>query len=263
MPIQDTVAAATPIQGEPALVIGGKQSVLCVADLHIGYEIELRESGFNVPDQTDAMLKAITEIDAGDRLVIMGDLKHSIPAARSSEHSRISRFLRSLADRFSSITLIAGNHDGLIESILPESIQFVGPEGIRVSSFGLVHGHSWPSKDILRSETLVWGHLHPCIRMCDRLGASTSMKCWVRGPVHPEVITKKYGAVGLKESIIMPSFNHMLVGTPVNEGKENRLSPFTRSGLVVLEEQRAYTLDGVGLGTISRLAQRRGKRKAK
>jgi putative SbcD/Mre11-related phosphoesterase len=257
------VVSAIPVQGKPALLIKGRKPVLCVADLHIGYEIELRESGFNVPDQTQAMLSALIEMEEGDSLVILGDLKHSIPTTRAGETLRISRLLRALAERFSEVTMIAGNHDGAIEKSLPDSVRFVSHGGTRISSIGMVHGHSWPSEEVMKAKTLVWGHLHPCVRMYDRLGAAISMKCWLRGPTHPETISKRYGAIRTVESIVMPSFNHLLTGTPVNEGRDHNLSPLTRSGFVAIEEQRGCTLDGVDLGVVSGLSQKRPKGRAR
>jgi len=253
------VVSAIPVQGKPALLIKGRKPVLCVADLHIGYEIELRESGFNVPDQTNAMLSALIGMEEGDSLVILGDLKHSIPATRAGESLRVARLLRALSERFSEVTMIAGNHDGGIEKSLPDSVRFVSPVGTRISSIGMAHGHSWPSENVMKAKTLVWGHLHPCVRMFDRLGAAVSMKCWLRGPIHPDAVKGRYGAIRTVESIVMPSFNHLLTGTPVNEKRNQRLSPLTRSGFVVMEEQRGYTLDGVDLGEVSGLFQKRSK----
>ena len=257
------MVSAIPVLGKPALLIKGRKPVLCVADLHIGYEIELRESGFNVPDQTHTMLSALIEMEEGDSLVILGDLKHSIPTTRVGESFRVTRLLRALAERFSEVTMIAGNHDGAIEKSLPNSVRFVSHGGICISSIGMVHGHSWPSENVMKAKTLVWGHLHPCVRMYDRLGAAVSMKCWLRGPTHPEAISRRYGAIRTVESIVMPSFNHLLTGTPVNERRDHKLSPLTRSGFVAIEEQRGYTLDGVDLGVISGLPQKRPKVRAR
>lgn len=255
------MASVTPIQGIPAMLLRGRRSFLCVADLHLGYELELGQSGFNLPDQTGAMLKALTSIEVGDHLLLLGDIKHSIPAARTIESYRVAGFLESLSERFSSVTIIAGNHDGFLERSVPEGVSFLGSEGIRISDIGFVHGHSWPSEEVMKSKVLVWGHLHPCIKTLDRMGAAIIMKCWLRGQVHPEALTKRFPRTKVAESIVVPSFNHMLMGVPVNEENESKLSPLTRSGFVILNEQRAYTLDGVDLGQISRIAlkNRRGK----
>ena len=157
------VASVTPIQGIPALLVRSKQSYLCVADLHLGFEIGLMDAGFNLPDQTDSIARSLSLIDVGDNLLLLGDIKHSIPAARSFESYRITSFLESLSERFSSITVVAGNHDGMIERSLPEAVSFVDSKGIRISDVGFVHGHSWPSEEVMGSKTIVWGHLHPCI----------------------------------------------------------------------------------------------------
>jgi len=236
-----------------------KKSYLCVADLHLGYEMGLRDSGFNIPDQTDTILEAITSIDEGDNLLLLGDIKHSIPPEGGMESYRVSRFLRLLGERFSSVTIVAGNHDGMIERSLPDSVSIIGSSGARISDVGFAHGHSWPSEEVMRARTLVWGHLHPCIRIVDRMGAATSIKCWLKGGVHHEAVSKRFKKLGVEESVVMPSFNHLLVGSPVNEGKDSDLSPLTRSGFILLAEQRAFTLDGIDLGLVSMLSKKPGK----
>jgi len=238
------------------MLVRAKRSHLCIADLHLGYELGLVDAGFNLPDQTDAIAKSINSIEVGDNLLLLGDIKHSIPAARKYESYRIAGFIESLSERFSSITIVAGNHDGMLERSLPGEVSFADSKGITISDIGFVHGHGWPSDEVMVSKTLVWGHLHPCIKTLDRMGATVTMKCWLRGRVHPEAIKERYPKLKVEESVVVPSFNHLLVGGPVNEAKESRLSPLTRSSFVVLGEQRAYTLDGVDLGRVSRIAPR-------
>lgn len=255
------MATVTPIQGMPALLLRGRKSFLCVADLHLGYELALGEAGFNLPDQTDAILRTLTSIEVGDNLLLLGDIKHSISAARKYESYRITGFLTSLSERFSSVTIVAGNHDGMLDRSVPEGISLLSSQGLKISDIGFAHGHSWPSDEVMRSEVLVWGHLHPCIRSLDRMGAAVTTKCWLKGRVHPEAIKKRYSRIDVRESIIMPSFNHLLIGAPVNEQNEGNLSPLTRSGFIVLEEQRSYTLDGVDIGQVSRIMQSGKRRK--
>jgi hypothetical protein len=214
------------------------------------------DAGFNLPDQTDSIARSLSLIDVGDNLLLLGDIKHSIPAARSFESYRITSFLESLSERFSSITVVAGNHDGMIERSLPEEVSFVDSKGLKISDLGFVHGHSWPSEEVMGCKTLVWGHLHPCIKVLDRMGSAVTMKCWLRGAVHPEAIAKRYPTVKVEESVVMPSFNHLLVGGPVNEKNESALSPLTRSGFISLGEQRAYTIDGLDIGQVSRITGR-------
>jgi len=257
------VTPVIPIQGQPAATLAGKKSILCVADLHLGYELELRDSGFNVPQQTDVILENLKRIDEGDHLLILGDLKHTIPYARREEKLDILKFFSELKERFPQITVVAGNHDGSLRRFLPADVEFVGSKGKRVGAVGFAHGHSWPSENVMRAEILLWAHLHPSIRMYDRLNSAITMKCWLRGTVHADSLEKRYPSIGVKKSIVMPAFNHQLVGSPVNEGAQGDLSPFTRSGFVKLEEQHAFLIDGVDMGTLSDLTARGTKKRAK
>ena len=51
-----------PIPNEPALLLGSKKKTLILADLHIGIEVELRESGINIPSQTEKMALHLIEL---------------------------------------------------------------------------------------------------------------------------------------------------------------------------------------------------------
>jgi len=250
----------TPIPGQPAILISSRKSTLCVADLHIGYELELREGGFNIPPQIDNILQDITGIDEGDHLLILGDLKHTVTGARRRERFELAHFFRSLRERFSSISVVMGNHDGGLDRDLPDGIVAIRPTGVRIGTIGLAHGHCWPSEDVVKAKTLLWGHLHPSLRMTDRLGGSVNIKCWLRGGTSPEKLGRRYKCIDVRESIVIPAFNRLLVGSPVNENAKPDLSPLTRSGYIDISEQEAYTLEGVRLGTVQSLV-RGGKRR--
>lgn len=247
------VTQITPVRETPSLHIRGRKSILCVSDLHLGYELELRESGFNVPPQIDNILGNLLNIEEGDHLMILGDLKHTIPYTSRREVYDLNHFFNSLEERFSSIGIITGNHDGSLRRSLPRNVELHDSSGVRTGTVGLIHGHRWPSEDVINAEELVWSHLHPSIRITDRMGGSHSIKCWLRGVTHPEKIGNRYAAAKVKRSIVMPSFNPLLVGTPINEKGRKELSPLTRSGFVILDEQHAHTLDGIDLGEISSL----------
>lgn len=232
-----------------------------MADLHIGYELELMEGGFNIPPQIDNILHNITGIEEGDHLLILGDLKHSITSAKRRERFELAHFFRLLRERFSSISVLIGNHDGGLDRNLPDGIIVIGSTGVRIGTVGLAHGHCWPSEDVMKADTLLWGHLHPSLRMFDRLGGSVNIKCWLRGGTRPDKLSRRYRSPNVSESIVMPAFNHLLIGAPVNEGAKPDLSPFTRSGYIPISEQEAYTLEGVRLGKVLSLRKSVKKRK--
>lgn len=247
------VSRVRPVQGVPALLLSLKEKTVCIADLHLGYELELKDSGYNIPDQTARIAESIVRIEEGDRLIILGDVKHTIPYATRFESIRLSRFFESLWERYSAITVITGNHDGALRKSLPKEVDIVPARGLSVASIGLSHGHSWPSEEVMRSRTLVIGHIHPSIRLRDRLGSKNSIKCWLRGTIHKRPLRKRYSDIGVSEIVIMPAYNPLLTGTAVNEDTGYELSPLLRSRAISIEEQKAYTLDGVCLGRVSDL----------
>jgi len=247
------MAEIRPIQGLPALILDSKEKTVCIADIHLGYELELRESGFNIPDQTAKIAESIVRIAEGDRLLILGDVKHTIPYATKFESARLSRFFKTLLERYASITVVTGNHDGALRESLPRDVEILPPKGLVVSSIGFSHGHSWPSEDVMRSNTLVIGHIHPALRLKDRLGARNSIKCWLRGKVHKKPLKARYSDVRISETVVMPAYNPLLIGTAVNEEEDYGVSPLLRSKAIVPREQRAYTLDGIYLGRVSDL----------
>src|SRR5674476_838301 len=73
----------------PALVIEDELRLLIVADLHFGIEADLAAHGLHFKsrsaDRLDHLLKTIDKADP-DQLIILGDLKHSIPSPVSYTH---------------------------------------------------------------------------------------------------------------------------------------------------------------------------------
>ena len=73
----------------PALVIEDELRLLIVADLHFGIEADLAAHGLHFKsrsaDRLDHLLKTIDKADP-DQLIILGDLKHSIPSLTRQEY---------------------------------------------------------------------------------------------------------------------------------------------------------------------------------
>ena len=234
----------------PALILKGEETWVCVADLHIGIEARLRLGGFNIPSQTPKMLSKLEELATlGKKLLIMGDLKHRIPSVGYRENKEIRPFLERLMTRYDSITLISGNHDGGISSILPKKIRALSGKGTRIEQTGFCHGHIWPSESVMEAERLVMGHTHPSVLLTDTLGARTNEKCWVRGTLNKRVVLEKYHSCP-RELVIVPAFNPLLTGTPVNRRTGSMIGPLFRNGLVDERSLTTYLLDGTNLGRI-------------
>ena len=239
-----------PVHGVPALAVG---NCLVIADLHIGVESHLRSKGYHLVSRTGEMLKAIVDSadDCIDRLAVLGDVKDSVPGTSKQEYSEIPDFFEKLFERFDVIDVVKGNHDVGIEGFLPGRVKVHPATGMRLGDVGMVHGHRWPSKDVMACRTLVMAHNHPAVMFVDGVGKITTEPCWIRG---------RFSAVSddvypsLPESfIVIPAFNRMLGGSPMNSAGTEPIGPILGSGLVDFDGSRFYLLDGVDLGRRSDL----------
>ena len=245
-----------PVPDVPALVLRGKKTYVCVADLHLGIETQLRASGFNIPSQAPKMLASLEALASrGDRLMIMGDVKHRIPSAGAHGQKEIRPFMESLLRSFESVTVLAGNHDGGLSEVLPEGCRAIQCHGSRVEDVGLFHGHMWPSKEAMGSEKLVMAHIHPSVVMVDSIGTRTNEKCWLRARLVRERALERYDACP-KELVVVPAFNPLLTGTPVNSAGGVQLGPLFKNGFVDEDSFDVYLLNGTKLGRPKRLPAR-------
>lgn len=237
-----------PIADTPALLMKGRESWVAAADLHIGIEVQLRHAGFNIPSQTPKMLDALQALAShGDRLLILGDLKHRIPSLSYKENKEIGPFLDKLGESFKRIVIVAGNHDGGLSAILPPGVEAVPGRGTRIDDVGAFHGHVWPSDSVMGARSVVMGHTHPSVMLTDSLGTRSNEKCWVRAGFIERTVLDRFKTCP-KEVIVVPAFNPLLTGTPVNSSRGGMIGPLFRNGLVNIDTMRIYLLDGTNLG---------------
>ncbi len=245
-----------PVPDVPALVMKGKSSWLCVADLHLGIEVQLRRAGFNIPSQAPKMLASLESLAAlADKLLILGDLKHRIQSVSRREDKEIPPILDRLTGLYDEIVIVAGNHDGGLESILPPKVKALSGAGFRIEDTGVFHGHIWPSKEVMEAEMLVMGHIHPAVALTDSLGTRTNEKCWLRGGLRAKAVLGRYPQCP-RELVIVPAFNPLLIGTPANSSDGSKLGPLFRNGFVDSRDLKAYLLDGTNLGIPPRVKDR-------
>ena len=244
---------AIPLFGERALHLPSARAVV-VGDLHVGLESGLREMGVNIPSQTqrmqDRLLKVLEDTGA-ERLVVIGDLKHKVPYSTRQEQAELPWFFRGFPAK---VELVRGNHDVDLEGLLDVDVHEAG--GIRVGDVGLLHGHEWPTEDVMAARTLVTCHNHPAVMLVDELGHRHKEACWVRtrflGKAHYENVPEHL--------IVMPAFNELTGGTAFNAPEGKRLlGPLFGNGMVDLDGARIYTVDGVDLGTLAALRKYGGK----
>lgn len=249
-----------PVVNEPALTVG---SALVLADLHIGIEYDLSLSGINIPSQVerriDRVLQYLESVNA-QRIVLLGDVKHSISKTSPLERDDIPHFLRAVAE-YVPVDILPGNHDAGLEYLIPRDTRFgieIHPsKGYSINGVGLVHGHTWPSIELLSCSYVVMGHNHPIIRLADPLGYVSSKPVWIRACFVEAVFRKRYPELGRYQNpriIIMPAFNELVGGIAFNEATyETLLGPLFTNRAILLEKAQAYLLDGTYLGTVEQL----------
>jgi putative SbcD/Mre11-related phosphoesterase len=239
-----------PVHGMPAL---RADEYLVIGDLHIGIESHLRKKGFHLTSRTDDLFDAVIKAadDSASRLIVLGDVKDSVPGSTKQEYREIPVFFERLLERFDTVDVVRGNHDTNIEEFLPGRVRLRPASGLKIEDIGFVHGHTWPSENVMTSETLVMAHNHSAIMFRDGVGRQVNEPCWVRGNFR-DAVSERY-AVLPKNFIIMPAFNRMLGGSPVNIRGETLLGPIMGGDLLDLENCTVHLLDGVNLGKLSGL----------
>ncbi len=273
------------IGSEPALLLRhGKERVVVVGDIHIGWEVTLSQQGIHIPSQTGKMLQrlmGIIESERPSRLIMLGDVKHSVTGAELEEWRDVPEFFEQLLKLVPAVQIILGNHDGNLEPLTPSKVEMIPASGLALwNRFGLLHGHAWPSPQILGCTTLILGHLHPAVTLRDALGYRLTKPAWVTTSCDPKKLLRgSLKAAGIQAKndpekilserfhvklaatrcVFVPPFNDFLGGRPVNSKRieethaGERLGPVLRSGAVDMEDAEVNLLDGTYLGRVRQL----------
>jgi len=239
-----------PIPDEPVLQA---DDALVVADLHIGLEEELREKGIQIPSRAEPMGQKLMDLAGrrgAQRLIILGDVKHLVPKMASRERRDVYVFFRDLSSAFREIYIAQGNHDGMLKHIVPRSVRFKPAYGFRLDGTGFCHGHAWPYKKVMESKVLVMGHNHPAAAFRDPMGHRQIVPCWMRVPFLRK--HKRYPRLP-KEAIVVPAFNELCGGMPVNDIRARFLGPLFDEDIVRVDEAALHLLDGTYLGRLKDL----------
>lgn len=178
------VATQAQIQLPDGVVLDARRAVwfsdervLAVADLHLGYAWAHRLSGQLMPipptNDTLARLVDLKRVYAPREIVVLGDIVHRAMALPVLEEE-----LREVVDalaRDSKLTLLAGNHDRELQSVLKQwSLPIDLVESREIAGNMLVHGDKAVDEK-QRARRIFMGHEHPAISIGD--GVTTSQKC--------------------------------------------------------------------------------------
>jgi metallophosphoesterase superfamily enzyme len=112
----------------------------------------------------------------------------------------------------------------------------------------MIHGHAWPSQEVMNSEILVMGHGHPALSFRDRLDKLHSEPCWLRVPL---LESDRYDKIP-DQLIVMPAFGE-LAGRTVNREPLSGTGPLFRNNLADIAKARVETLEGLDFGELENL----------
>jgi hypothetical protein len=267
------------VKNEPVLVVKGKGiKALIVTDLHIGFEKALAEKGIRLPSQTPSLLERLERILKREKvkeLYLLGDIKHSTSKILLHEWMDIPWFFERLLS-LAKVSVLLGNHDGGIEALLPRGVKLLPTSGFIIAKdILLTHGHSWLEPNAFSCKTVIMGHHHFTFDIREVSGLSFSQQAWLVAKLSKEKVAKNYlrylgrivkerviskfegefkVKVRLSKAIVMPAFNPMLKGRPINrQVSDDRFQSPLLKGAVIESESDVFLLDGTYLGRLSDL----------
>ena len=231
---------------------------LIVGDTHFGMEYKLKRKGIFDDQFSIRLLQKLEELVRQykvKRIIFLGDVKEDITYL-DDKTKKVLTQLGELCD----ITIVKGNHDGGIEEFLGAEVH--GADGFLFENLGLLHGHSWPKKELMHADYLIMGHQHPMIGFTDKLGKKHSELVWLVADPDVDKIKEKYSEFNEKiKLVLMPAFNP-LVGYPINFSKKEQLGPLLNNKLFKLNHALVFRLDGTCLGELNKV-DAHGEKKAR
>ncbi|MEM0225675.1 MAG: metallophosphoesterase [Thermofilaceae archaeon] len=208
--------------------------MLVVADLHLGYEQALEESGVFIPPVqfkfiASFILEALRETGSR-RLLMLGDVKHEFGSALKQEWGETIELLSRLKEKGVEVSVVRGNHDNFLIPMLKRlEVPLYDPH-LRLGRYLFMHGHKEPPLDAWGGvEYVVIGHEHPAVLLRDELGVSMKLKSFLVGA---------FGGTGL---IVLPALSPLMPGTEVNAPRVRYLSPILERADV--KSMRVYAAD--------------------
>jgi putative SbcD/Mre11-related phosphoesterase len=201
----------------PALYIRSL-SALVVSDLHLGLEEDIESKGVSLPmgvyPEIKEMILDSIRLSGAGILIILGDLKHEFGGRLYSEYVEVKDLVGSVMSAGLDVVLVRGNHDNFIVPVLKRLGAKIY-DSLRVEGYCFAHGHE--DLEVSGCRAVVIGHEHPTVALRDDTGVKLKFKAFIVG--------KHNGA----EVYVLPSFNPLVHGTPINEVNVNELlSPILR-----------------------------------
>jgi uncharacterized protein len=195
--------------GKCLLIEGKGGRILCIGDLHLGYEEHMNRTGVFVSrkmfEETILYLERVFEkVGKIDKVILLGDVKHDFGKIMKQERDDFEDLISFLRRKCKEVLIVKGNHDKLIESIAREKSVEI-KDFFVLEEFCFLHG----DKDFLEiydKEVKYWilGHGHPAVKISDGVKME-KYKCFLVGKFEK------------KEIVVVPSFIEVSEGSDPRE----------------------------------------------
>ena len=235
----------------PALLVEEDQRNLVVADLHFGIEADLAAHGMHFRSRSAGRLKRllrILEAAHPDNLILLGDIKHSIPTLTRQEYYEMPGIIATLREKV-PIIVFPGNHDIGIEHYLkPGELQ--PKEGAIVDGVGYLHGHTYPAEELIGG-LIVAGHHHPLLVLRDEVGCALQSPAYVRTDVDPKDLLERTDVPACPTRVLfVPAFNE-IAGYDIRQIARDPFAPLSKA--MKPETAEIILADGTYIGPLSML----------
>ncbi len=221
-----------------------------LADLHIGFEQVLEESGVHVPVSQFPRMKGQI-LDAVERfrpekVILAGDVKHEFSRAIAEEWVEVLGLIRELKSAVEEVRVVRGNHDNFLIPILKkEGVPLDDPYLLDGGNL-ILHGH----KEVVlpEAERIFMGHVHPAISIRGDLGEKVKLRCLLKG--------RLWGS----ELYVLPAISPYALGYDLLEGEDSASPILAKADRGELEVYAVDERAGIaGLGRLAELEALRGK----
>ncbi len=233
----------------PALLVEGRTRVLVVADLHLGIETGMARHGIHFStrsrERAKRVIGCIRESDP-DYMVLLGDVKHSVPFISRQEYRELPRVLEEFRKHV-SFGVVPGNHDPGIERFLEEG-ELLPREGVLIDGTGYVHGHTYPAAELAGS-LIIAGHHHPTASLMDEVGCALRAPAYLLSLVDESCLNlpQREDPASRTRVLLMPAFNE-LSGYDILKIVKDPFSPLSRC--LNKEESEIFLSDGTYVGSV-------------
>jgi metallophosphoesterase superfamily enzyme len=238
----------------PALIVKNKKRLLVVADLHFGIESDLALHGWHFASKsTERLTRVIACVQATnpDLLVLLGDVKHSIPRTSRQEYREIPDILSALREHV-PIRVLPGNHDIGIARFLKEG-ELLPKDGAVIDGVAYMHGHTIPNP-YLSGHLIIAGHHHPMVSLYDEVGCSLRAPGYLLAGIDEGVFHSGNKLPPLEKTrvLFMPAFNEC-AGFDILRIIHHPFSPLSRS--IRTDRAEVFCADGTYIGPVSALEE--------